>query len=90
MRGQQFLLTKTDKEEQSAAAEASRLFFNPANPAAGKGRFANSRWFPRKGPRGLILAGPLSVMVLLFTSRAAESEADEKRAMHAKKGVGTY
>lgn len=36
------------------------LSFNPANPTAEKKESANLRWLPRKGPRGLILVGPLS------------------------------
>lgn len=43
----------------------------PLIPRLKKKESANSRWLPRKGPRGLILVGPLSAEVLLFTPHAA-------------------
>lgn len=64
---------------------ADSLFFNPANPAVEKEKSANSHWLPRKGPRGLILAGPLSAKVLLFTPYGGRGKAElctRKRGRH--------
>lgn len=77
IRSRQFLcILMKELINNSVDGGVSRLSFNPANPAVEKKESANSRWLPRKGPRGLILVGPLSAEVLLFTPHTAYREGE--------------